>query len=111
MGSEGGGFGASVPPGWYDDGTGTVRWWDGCQFLDRAAAGTGEPPARSDSSELLGMWLAFLLPPLGFWVGLALIARGSDRAVRVIVWSIVMTLAWALVPALIFRAIFSSGTT
>jgi Protein of unknown function (DUF2510) len=25
---------ASVPPGWYDDGTGQRRWWDGTQWTD-----------------------------------------------------------------------------
>lgn len=25
---------ASAPPGWYDDGTGATRWWDGLQWTD-----------------------------------------------------------------------------
>ncbi len=29
------------PPGWYDDGRGTVRWWDGANWTDHVAA----PPA------------------------------------------------------------------
>ncbi|NEN80188.1 DUF2510 domain-containing protein [Nocardioides zeae] len=31
----------STPPGWYDDGSGTQRWWDGSRWVDQ----TPPPPA------------------------------------------------------------------
>jgi hypothetical protein len=33
----------STPPGWYDDGTGTRRWWDGSGWTDHTQAGAGAP--------------------------------------------------------------------
>ena len=35
---------SSTPPGWYDDGSGAQRWWDGAGWADRTQA-----PARSSS--------------------------------------------------------------
>lgn len=34
-----------VPPGWYDDGTGTLRWWDGTIWTEHTASGA--PTAAS----------------------------------------------------------------
>lgn len=33
----------STPPGWYDDGSGTTRWWDGQRWTDGPPAGTDAP--------------------------------------------------------------------
>ena len=27
----------TVPPGWYDDGHGGMRWWDGTQWTEHVA--------------------------------------------------------------------------
>jgi hypothetical protein len=40
------------PPGWYDDGRGTVRWWDGANWTDHVAAppveqGVDQPTAET----------------------------------------------------------------
>src|SRR5688572_29281016 len=53
---------ATKPPGWYDDGRGALRWWDGAQWTEHVqtpdpepetpndpAGGPGEP-ARSDEA-------------------------------------------------------------
>jgi hypothetical protein len=53
---------ATTPPGWYDDGRGALRWWDGAQWTEHVqtpdpepetsqspAGGLGEP-ARSDEA-------------------------------------------------------------
>lgn len=32
-----------VEPGWYDDGSGTVRWWDGSQWTQNTSEGGGAP--------------------------------------------------------------------
>lgn len=35
----------NVPPGWYDDGSGTQRWWDGQQWTESLAPATPQTPA------------------------------------------------------------------
>jgi len=41
---------ASPAPGWYDDGSGTTRWWDGAQWGQAAPAPTPPPtPGAPDS--------------------------------------------------------------
>lgn len=37
---------ATTPPGWYDDGTGTTRWWDGSTWTDNV-----QPPAPSVTAQ------------------------------------------------------------
>lgn len=59
-----------APPGWYDDGTGVARWWDGQRWTDRV--GEAEGPRRT-SRRRLGIFvvagvvgiLLFGVPGLG----------------------------------------------
>ena len=42
----------TTPAGWYDDGRGAMRWWDGTQWTDHVApadAGAPGPAAAADS--------------------------------------------------------------
>ena len=50
---------ATTPPGWYDDGRGALRWWDGAQWTEHVQTPDPEPetpqntvgqPARSDDA-------------------------------------------------------------
>ena len=34
---------ATTPPGWYDDGHGALRWWDGAQWTEHVATPDPEP--------------------------------------------------------------------
>lgn len=57
----------STPAGWYDDGQGRQRWWDGVQWTDRYAERTSPPPyapVGSDQSQST---------PKNFWGLLSLI--------------------------------------
>jgi hypothetical protein len=62
----------SAPPGWYDDGTGRQRWWDGMRWTDHYAqvvpvaptypaayAGVVSPKSRTVAS-ILGFFLGGL---------------------------------------------------
>ena len=40
----------SKPPGWYDDGRGALRWWDGAQWTEHVA----EPDAEPDAADAEG---------------------------------------------------------
>ena len=35
----------TTPPGWYDDGHGALRWWDGAQWTEHVAEPDSEPAA------------------------------------------------------------------
>ncbi|HEY1133035.1 MAG TPA: DUF2510 domain-containing protein [Nocardioides sp.] len=55
----------STPEGWYDDGTGTVRWWDGERWTDHVqSAGTADPTAGGGS----GDDVTNVAPTGGTWV-------------------------------------------
>lgn len=46
----------TTPPGWYDDGQGALRWWDGTQWTDNVRAADAAPadaaPAAATEAEL-----------------------------------------------------------
>ena len=73
----------TTPPGWYDDGLGTVRWWDGVQWTSHVAAPAGGPApdsgagASQPEQRRSRMWM--------LWVGLgtALVAVIVGAAVAV----------------------------
>ncbi|MDN3495460.1 DUF2510 domain-containing protein [Planococcus sp. APC 4015] len=41
----------SMPPGWYDDGRGALRWWDGAQWTEHVAV----PDPETDESDTGGI--------------------------------------------------------
>lgn len=42
----------TTPPGWYDDGRGELRWWDGVQWTEHVATPDPEPaPGTPESAE------------------------------------------------------------
>lgn len=40
----------NIPPGWYDDGTGSQRYWDGSTWTEQVQAKSASAPAPSASS-------------------------------------------------------------
>ena len=76
-----------IPAGWYDDGSGKQRWWDGQNWGDFASAPTSlSSPANNIGASktlailaLVGGGVAFLLglvPVIGALIGLAAIVIG-----------------------------------
>jgi hypothetical protein len=41
---------ATTPPGWYDDGRGALRWWDGAQWTEHVQTPDPEPAETADES-------------------------------------------------------------
>ncbi|WP_337001956.1 MULTISPECIES: DUF2510 domain-containing protein [unclassified Microbacterium] len=72
----------SMPAGWYDDGSGRQRWWDGARWTDHFAPGQAAGPAvPAPGAAVTGAPLATTprSPVLGF-VGLGLAALGTVLA-------------------------------
>jgi hypothetical protein len=40
---------ATTPPGWYDDGRGDLRWWDGSQWTEHVQTPDAEPEGAPDA--------------------------------------------------------------
>lgn len=82
------------PPGFYDDGSGRQRWWDGSQWTEHRqgvpAPLATEPPEDSGISgtAVAGYVLAALIPFVGFFVGIALIARRDRHGAPVVLVSV-----------------------
>jgi hypothetical protein len=51
----------SMPPGWYDDGHGALRWWDGARWTEHVATPDPEPAAAA--SEQIADQPTDVLPP------------------------------------------------
>ena len=92
--------GAKPPAGFYDDGSGRQRWWDGAGWTEHRQ-GAPQPPATSNEGmgwmATIGYILAILAPFLGFLVGLALVVRRDKHAAGVIALSILISLIFFLV--------------
>lgn len=43
----------TTPPGWYDDGHGALRWWDGAQWTEHVAQPDPEPSAAPTEAEIV----------------------------------------------------------
>ncbi|WP_337004255.1 MULTISPECIES: DUF2510 domain-containing protein [unclassified Microbacterium] len=56
----------SAPAGWYDDGAGVPRWWDGYRWVEASAAyaapGQPAPVPPGTSANTVWVWLMVLLP-------------------------------------------------
>ncbi|MGB3376178.1 MAG: DUF2510 domain-containing protein [Microbacterium sp.] len=70
----------STPAGWYDDGSGRQRWWDGTQWTEHYAPPSQANDARYPASDsAAAASTARSTPILGF-IGLALAALGTILA-------------------------------
>lgn len=106
----------STPAGWYDDGSGRQRWWDGTQWTEDYAPGHAAPPPAT-SEPVTSAYLASApatptaTPILGF-IGLGLAVLGTLLAfiptIATFVIAVVVLLA-AFVVSLI--AVFKKNTT
>lgn len=84
----------TADPGWYPVKGGRHRWWDGNAWTDQWT----KSGSWSKSAEV-GMWLAILLPPIGFLMGLALVAGRDNHAHWVVVTSIAVPVLLVLLLA------------
>lgn len=47
----------TTPPGWYDDGHGALRWWDGAQWTEHVAQPDPEPSVAPTEAEIVAAQL------------------------------------------------------
>ncbi|MDQ0614178.1 putative membrane protein [Microbacterium sp. W4I4] len=100
----------STPAGWYDDGSGRQRWWDGAQWTENYAPAQGNGEGALLESAAPAASGPALAPTLGF-IGLGLAVLGTILAciphVATFVIGLVVLLA-AFVVSLI--AVFKKNT-
>lgn len=98
----------SLPgPGWYQDPSGRQRWWDGSTWTDHytpapAAAPVADRAKTGGGGAIAGWVFAFLMPVIGFLIGIALIAQGHRDGGYITVASVIA--------GILYLAIFSPGT-
>jgi hypothetical protein len=95
-------------PGWYPDKNGAARWWDGTQWSNRVRLPQDAPSqlapaaAKNNSTLLLFGWLtAFLVPFVGFVLGIIAVAKSEMQGIGIMLVSIIMFFIW---PMLLFAA-------
>ncbi|MGZ8804014.1 MAG: DUF2510 domain-containing protein [Microbacterium sp.] len=54
---------ATTPPGWYDDGRGALRWWDGAQWTEHVQTSDAEPAADAEPDAAMDTLLAPAIAP------------------------------------------------
>lgn len=88
-------------PGWYPDPkmAGTQRYWDGDDWSDHVAP-LGAPPAANGSAGAgsglvaAGIVTAFLIPIVGFILGIVVANKDSKSGTLIIVLSVLAGIGW-----------------
>ena len=119
---------SSTPPGWYDDGHGAQRWWDGTQWTEHTQATANTPVAASPQvpadpyamTDASSLGLGGQVPPAepvgpytpGFPGGPPPRRKSNLWIVWVVIGVVVLGLvitAIVLIPALLTRTIGAAG--
>ena len=87
-------------PGWYDDGSGHQRYWNGAQWSvwlmpPKPTTAPTEKEQRATAVIIVGYILAVLIPLAGFIIGLTQVSR-NVHGIR-IVWVAVAVFALGVV--------------
>lgn len=87
--------GTPPPPGFYEDGSGQQRWWDGSGWGEQRVA-TAKQPKGSLWVTAPGIFLSALSPPLGLIYGLLMKSSRHKDANFVMWFSFGMFLLYAV---------------
>lgn len=64
-------------PGWYDDGSGRKRWWDGTGWTDKFEGASADQPATIRRKRSWPMWLAVTVAAASLGLGLLVGSLGG----------------------------------
>lgn len=83
----------STPPGWYDDGRGALRWWDGAQWTEHVATPDPEPATDAAAAAPVEVPPYVEAPPAGYpgagGGGVFTAATAEKKSKLWIVWVVV----------------------
>lgn len=99
----------TTPPGWYDDGFGALRWWDGAQWTEHVATPDTEPAAGGAPGAYPGAAFAGDSASGGAFVA----ATEPRKSALWVVWVVlgVVLLAVVIGLAVLVPMLFLSGAT
>lgn len=108
----------TTAPGWYDDGHGAMRWWDGTQWTEHVAQPDAETSAAPTEAEILTSGLGFEQPgaPAGtapFGGGFAAATEPREKSKLWIVWVVlgVVLLGIVIAAAVVIPLLLLSAST
>lgn len=87
------------PAGWYSDPemVDTHRYWDGHKWTDHRQAVIASRGPQPEISTAAGYWFAFLLPLVGFILGITYLNKKPSDGIAVMVLSVLAVFIWSAI--------------
>lgn len=85
-----------TPPGWYDDGHGQQRWWDGAQWTDRTAPLSATAPAPVPATAAATITRVSVAPLAWTLAVVMVLAAALGAAGAAVLWTAIDTAPQAL---------------
>lgn len=95
------GLPTKIEAGWYPVPGGRLRWWNGTAWTEDFAPGnpSQDPDSPMTSTAITGIAFALLIPVIGFFIGIALIAAKDRHGGLVTGLSVAMCFVWFTIAA------------
>jgi len=103
------GQGTAPPPGFYDDGSGQQRWWDGTGWSEQRLAALPTPDSAPTDTSLTAKVLTVLFPIPALFIGFVMGVIGHRNAGNIIRLALAVIVAELLIGFLLAIATGSSS--